>query len=295
MNELTLLENKTERDKLVERYEVLDKVKDLILLAGTEFATVKQVADFYEVGEEAIVAIYSRHTDELEADGMYVAKYKELSNLQYENLKTSRGKVTFTFKNGTELDFPTRGLKVFPRRAILRIGMLLRDSEIAKEVRTQLLNIEEKTSTETKITDINEEQSLMFSLGMAMASGDINALAVASANMMAFKNRHIEKIETENIKLRRDNEALANGILEWSDRAKLNAGVRKYAKTTGEAYSDVWKELYRYLAKHFNIHVYARGSSPYIQHIREHEWNKVIKVFSAMCQAHKISVTDMFE
>ena len=51
-----------------------------------------------------------------------------------------------------------RGLKVFPQRAIPRIGMLLRDSDVAKEVRTQLLNIEEKASGETKTHDIDEEQ-----------------------------------------------------------------------------------------------------------------------------------------
>lgn len=48
--------------------------------------------------------------------------------------------------------------------------MLLRDSDVAKEVRNQLLNIEEKTSTETKIEDIEEEQKLMLSVGMAVAS-----------------------------------------------------------------------------------------------------------------------------
>ena len=108
-----LLDDRQLRDKCVGRYEVLDKVKELLLLPGTELATVKQVAEFYEVGEEAIVAVYSRHSDELETDGMKVVKYKDLSNLQYESLKTSKGKVTFIFKDGNILDFPTRGQKVF--------------------------------------------------------------------------------------------------------------------------------------------------------------------------------------
>lgn len=85
-----LLDDRQLRDKCVGRYEVLDKVKELLLLPGTELATVKQVAEFYEVGEEAIVAVYSRHSDELETDGMKVVKYKDLSNLQYESLKTSK-------------------------------------------------------------------------------------------------------------------------------------------------------------------------------------------------------------
>ena len=77
------------------------------------------------------------------------------------DLETSKGKALLTFENGDTLTVPSRGIRVFPRRAILRIGMLLRDSAVAKEVRTQLLNIEEKTSNEIKTEDINEEQRLI--------------------------------------------------------------------------------------------------------------------------------------
>ena len=75
--------------------------------------------------------------------------------------------------------------------------MLLRDSAIAKEVCTQLLNIEEKTTQEVKVADINEEQTLQMAVGQAFMSGDINALAQAATSLMAFKNRHIAEIETK--------------------------------------------------------------------------------------------------
>lgn len=131
-----LLDDRQLRDKCVGRYEVLDKVKELLLLPGEEIATQKQVASFYEVDEKAIEKVCVRHLEELESDGMCAKKYTDLSNLHYVGLKTSKGKVTFTFENGNTYDYPTRGTKVFPRRAILRVGMLLRDSDVAKEVRT---------------------------------------------------------------------------------------------------------------------------------------------------------------
>ena len=288
MVETQFIEDRKLRDRAVSHYEVLEKIKELLLLPGTEFSTVKQVADFYEVGEDAIVSIYSRHSDELESDGMCIVKYKELSNLQYESLKTSKGKVTFFFKDGTLLDFSTRGQKVFPRRAILRVGMLLRDSEIAHEVRTQLLNIEEKTSDETKTHDINEEQSLMLSVGMAVASGDATAVAVASAKLVEFKNRHIQKLEN-------DNKALAEGILEWKDRNKLNAGIRKLASVTGIPFSKMWNELYKNLQYKYGICVKQRGDAPYIQWINEWEWDNVMKTFYAMCEAYRQSLTEMLQ
>ena len=223
--ESSLLDDRQLRDKCVGRYEVLDKVKELLLLPGEEIATQKQVASFYEVDEKAIEKVCVRHLDELGSDGMCTKKYTDLSNLHYVGLKTSKGKVTFTFENGNTYDYPTRGTKVFPRRAILRVGMLLRDSDVAKEVRTQLLNIEEKTSTEIKTEDIKEEQKLLLNVGMAYASGDINAMLKATTEYNAFQNRHIEKLQN-------DNKALADGILEWKDRGKLNAGVRKLSAVT---------------------------------------------------------------
>lgn len=245
---------------------------------------------YYEVGEKAIETIYSRHRDELESDGVSLKSYKEFLNIQNEGLEISYvvGKTIFTFANGNELTVPNRGLKVFPRRAILRVGMLLRDSEVAKEVRTQLLNIEEKTSTEIKTEDIKEEQKLMLSVGMAVASGDANAVAIASANLVAFKNRHIEKLQN-------DNKALAGEILSWSDRKKLNAGVRQLAAVTGIPFGNMWNELYKNLQYKYGICLKQRGGKPFIQWVDESEWENVIKTFCAMCEAYDQSPTEMFQ
>ena len=290
MKETQFIDDKVLRDKSVEHYEVLEKVKELLLIPNTKWATQKQVAEYYEVGEKAIETIYSRHRDELESDGVSLKSYKEFLNIQNEGLEISYvvGKTIFTFANGNELTVPNRGLKVFPRRAILRVGMLLRDSEVAKEVRTQLLNIEEKTSTEIKTEDIKEEQKLMLSVGMAVASGDANAVAIASANLVAFKNRHIEKLQN-------DNKALAGEILSWSDRKKLNAGVRQLAAMTGIPFGNMWNELYKNLQYKYGICLKQRGGKPFIQWVDESEWENVIKTFCAMCEAYDQSPTEMFQ
>ena len=191
-------------------------------------------------------------------------------------------------KNGEILEVPTRGLRLFPRRAILRVGMLLKDSKVSSEIQTQLLNIEEKASDETKTLDIDEEQSLMLSVGMAVASGDATAVAIASAKLIDFKNRHIKQLEN-------DNKALAEGILEWKDRNKLNAGIRKLASVTGIRFSKMWNELYKNLQYKYGICVKQRGGTPYIQWINEFEWNDVMKTFCAMCEAYKQSPTDMLQ
>lgn len=288
MNELQFIDDRMLRDSRISHYEVLERVKNLLLIPGTEFATVKQVAEFYEVGEKAIINVYIRHSDELETDGMKIMSYKSFLNLQNEGLKTGKGKSEITFSNGEIITIPNRGLKVFPRRAILRIGMLLRDSAVAKEVRTQLLNIEEKTSNEVKTEDIDEEQRLINNVGKAFASGNINDLLKATTEYNAFQNRHITKLKA-------DNKALAGDILEWKDRNKLNAGVRKLASVRSIYFGNVWNELYKNLQYKYGICLKQRGNKPYLQWIKESEWGDVIKTFCAMCEAYGQSPTEMFQ
>ena len=288
MNETQFIDDRTLRDNAVGHYEVLEKVKKLLLIPELEVMTTEQVADYYEVDYDAVKKVYQRNTDELESDGMHIEKMETFLKGQNVSFQKERNKAILTYDNGITFSVTNRGLKVFPRRAILRVGMLLRDSVIAKEVRTQLLNIEEKSSDEVKVQDINEEQSLMLAVGMAVASGDANAVAVATTNLIAFKNRHIEK-------LKNDNKALAEGILEWKDRNRLNAGIRKLAAVTGIHFSKMWNELYKNLQYKYGICLKQRGGTPYVQWIKESEWDDVMKTFCAMCEAYEQSPTEMFQ
>ena len=288
MVETQFIDDRILRDNNVGHYEVLEKVKKLLLIPSFEVMTLKQVADYYEVDPHTVEMICSRNSDELNSDGVCRKKVKDFLNSQHVRAEKSSYTTTFVYDNGLNITMSNGGLKVFPRRAILRVGMLLRDSEVAKEVRTQLLNIEEKVSDETKTHDIDEEQSLMLSVGMAVASGDATAVAVASAKLVEFKNRHIQKLEN-------DNKALTEGILEWKDRNKLNAGIRKLAAVTGIHFSKMWNELYKNLQYKYGICVKQRGGTPYIQWIDESEWDDVMKTFCAMCEAYEQSPTEMLQ
>ena len=293
MKEIDLINNEELRNQCIGHYEVLEKVKELLLIPGTDFMSIKQVADFYEVSTEVIRKICQRHIDELNSDGIRIISGKELIGTSCpisQNVIKTQAKTIITYSDGNVLTVPNRGLKVFPRRAILRIGMLLRDSEIAKEVRTALLNIEEKTSDETKIADITEEQQLALSVGMAYASGNPDAIIMATGKMMDFKNRHIVTLE-------QDNKALAGEILEWKDRSKLNAGIRKLSAVTRVPFKDLWIKLYKNLQYKYSIDLKSRngGKKPYIGNLKEEEWDKVLKSFSAMCKAYGQSPADMLQ
>jgi hypothetical protein len=123
-SELALTESRTLREQHVDRTEVLDKVKAVSTLPGDTHVTVDMAATFYEVPADAIESQIRRDRDELAADGLEVLTGSRLSAFKTESGYRSRA----------------ASLTLIPRRALLRLGMLLRDSEIAKAVRTQLLD-----------------------------------------------------------------------------------------------------------------------------------------------------------
>ena len=154
--EIELMENKEMRDSLVERLGVLDKVGSLLLLDELQMATTEQVAKYFstptkEVTVDVIKMCVANNREEVESDG-YLLETKE--NLLSKNilLKTKRGGFNILDDNGEVIaSGSNKGIALFPKRAILRIAMFLRDSEIAKEIRTQLLNVVET------VAEVNDE------------------------------------------------------------------------------------------------------------------------------------------
>ncbi|WP_010499918.1 hypothetical protein [Paenibacillus elgii] len=125
------------QDQYIEKVEVLNKVKLATLLPDNEHMTAKMVAEYFEVDyNSTIKPLIFRKRSILEQDG--------LRTLKGAGLKEFKAKL-----QGATLS-ATAHLTIIPRRAILRIGMMLQDSEVAEHLRTYLLNIEEKSTKEQR-------------------------------------------------------------------------------------------------------------------------------------------------
>lgn len=126
INESALLESKSLRESVLERTDVLDRVKALSLLPDGMHVTTAMVAAYFEVGRKAIESLVLDHRDELTASGYRVLTGTELTS----------------FKEVSGIQSRSRSLALYPRRAVLNIAMLLRDSEVARQVRVYLLDME---------------------------------------------------------------------------------------------------------------------------------------------------------
>ncbi|MFS8351958.1 hypothetical protein ABHN12_12340 [Bacillus nitratireducens] len=171
-----VIDPKDKRDSLIDRVEVLSRVKNLSLLPELEVATTKQVAKFYNVNSSSLQSVITRNKEELILDGYETKSGKEIVD-SYRFKMTPQeisikkeGAYAVTIRNGDEYRFSIKNNGLFPKRAILRVGMLLRDSEVAKEVRAQLLNTEENATQSVETYEIDPEMELHTRLERAVAT-----------------------------------------------------------------------------------------------------------------------------
>lgn len=96
------------------------------MMSNDLHVTREMVANYFEVEVETIHKLVQRNRDELEANGLTVLRGQELVDM----MSTS------------SIDPRTPALTVFTRRTVLVTAMLLRDSPVARRVRTYLLDVE---------------------------------------------------------------------------------------------------------------------------------------------------------
>lgn len=106
---------------------ILKKVKTVFfaLWGGGQYLTTAQLASYYSVTEDVVRQNLSRNREEFESDGVITLKGKDLDFV--------RDKMSLTKK--------ARAATLFPSRAVIRMGFILQESEVAAQVRTVTLNV----------------------------------------------------------------------------------------------------------------------------------------------------------
>jgi hypothetical protein len=221
-----LLESKTARDGQLTQVsheaasDVLSKAKALVfaLWQGTGAATTEQIAEYYETSLETVKTVLKRHRDELESDGSVVLRGKALNEARFiMNLAPNTDKIT-----------------IWTPRAALRLGMLLRDSAVAKQVRNVLLDVAQ--TAEPRDTGYSEVQT------------DI-AQMIELAKIQAQTINEQQKILTAALASLSKTKAKEKKQPKWTPRSTshLMEFVREVGlepQPDGQVYiSDLWQQL----------------------------------------------------
>lgn len=315
--ETDLIENKDLRERHMERIDILEKVGNLLLLNELEMATTEMVAKFYEEEVGTIKMCVKNHRDEIESDGYKVWKKNDFNESKIDLLSST--KTNFTIKLGEEgFTISNRGLALFPKRAILRIGMLLQKSDVAKELRSRLLDIFHDAEHNTKIVEnvfqeIRTEQEIATEMSQAILMGDFSKLSLLQTELIGIKNKRINKLEnTVNI--------LVDQYTTFDEFKRVaNACMRAIASKDERPINKMWATYYKFLYDKEGISVNTRykneiervqqerismGKKPYTENtlktkvnklrtIKPSEYNRCLKVLEAMAVKYGVDIEEV--
>ena len=317
--ENNIVMTKEQRAALLDRIDVLNKVKAVMLMPGILMVTVKQLATYFEESVDNIQKCYANHKDELDANGVVsltpTALKERLIGKNFQ-LVGSKASQTFCIDDEYYFEIPNRGCKFFPPRAILNMAMLLPKSRVAQEIRSQLLNITEMTAPMDRIIPIEDEQEMLNDIGRAYVTGDLTAFAAATSKYSGYLNRNlaaasariatlntekaaadaqIATLNTEKAALSEVNAMLSEKAMVWEPRQTLNALIRAIAASAfNHKYSTAWDRFYRELKYRTGILIGqrrgVRTGKPALDAIRDEEWPQLMKVAASLCYDYCVDV-----
>ncbi|MCP9766689.1 DNA-binding protein [Lacihabitans sp. LS3-19] len=161
------------RKNILNNQFALDEIQKEVSFMGVVFKgsfryTKRQIADFYDVDERTIDRYIENHEDEFRENGYEVLRGNDL-----KEFKEAFELYTNSINDGNDIDVATieenikkiSVLGIFTFRVFLNIGMLLTESERAKQLRSLILDIvldtiNKKLGGNTKYINQREEDFL---------------------------------------------------------------------------------------------------------------------------------------
>jgi len=244
--EIDLVDDRELRNSLVENEAVFEdkRVKVLVgfLLPNDFGATTEQVANYFEVGEECINSLVKDNKDELLNNGLTINVGEQLKSL----------------KDTCQIQSRAKALTTFSRRAILNVAMLLRDSQVAKTIRSVLLDATENKEVVKEIVSQSQFDMSQLSPSLQAFGQLFQSMAQVELNQKQMQqqlsqvNNHALEAKATAEQATKQMEIVKDAMLLDHDswRKDCNNIINKVAKERGgtkEAYQQVRDEVYNIL------------------------------------------------
>lgn len=225
--------------------ELLAKAKAMIwaMWQGSAIATTEQIAEFYEVPNDTVQTAIKNHRAEFESDGLQVVRGKALRDV--------------VSKLDTRAKTPS--ITAWTPRAAVRLGLMLRDSQVAAFIRNVVLDLVEASNKAVtpEPPQTQAEFLLMFAQQM-----------VTQEKRLTEQERELREQKALLDDLLADKQSAEEELfaLPTADepanpiplRGKINMVVRNYAHRTGTGYKAVWDSLYLQMYYRYSYDVKAR-------------------------------------
>ena len=230
----------------------LELVKEILMLGKTDLMTVQMVANYFEVDIKTIDKLINRHMDELLENGMIIVTGKEFKDkFVTDTMSLTNYRGYFTYDNQK---FANRTNRLINKRVLLNIGMLLRDSRVAKELRRRILDIvhdaEDTEIVNNVINEIRTEQEISQDMLQAIMSGDLVKESLLKTELLNLKNKRIEHLEG----------IVTNSLTITESKSIINKCIRIIASTKyNNNFGMTWNEFYKLVNYKLNINIKNRN------------------------------------
>lgn len=139
-----LTNSEIDRQNILNNSAVMENVREYIGFTGMLFEgeykfTKRMLSDFFEIDVRTINRYLDNYSDELKNNGYELLKGQKLK--EFKNLFGHIIKNHFDYDQDINVTIKTNKLGIFSFRAFLNLGMLLVESEKAKDLRSKILDI----------------------------------------------------------------------------------------------------------------------------------------------------------
>lgn len=243
--ESNIVVNVIERDNVLEgvknEQEILGRVKGLITHVGMPLVlTTQQVADYYEVSRKQIDNLIDSASDEFISDNSMI----KMNGNELKDFKDMYKGILQTIDEGNrccikENEIPSsknpftrlNSLTLLNFRSVIRIGLMLQKSPVAKKLRDVLLDSLNDETVQTQIIyNIQEEERLQLAIFKADSR---EGAELAMAELIRYQKRHASELENKNTELTKANETWEQmlGVHETYDMNALAKFLSTVFKT----------------------------------------------------------------
>lgn len=251
-NDLILVESATRRNEVMEgvagdekALEAINKAKALTMAMwqGQAVATSEQMAEFYGVPVDTVLSALKSSRSEFESDGLQIVKGEELKDLKYQLAKGA--------SNDDAPLWRAKSAVAWTPRSALRLGMMLRDSEVAKQVRSLLLDVAQSANPAQKPApvkpepanlSIQETMAIIGEMSSWLPSRNIDEVMAAQWKFQAAANLcpQMKAIASASVAMIRNANPLAGGMAPMNATEVASAindrtGIRLTARDINQA------------------------------------------------------------
>ena len=135
---------------------IMDEYKTITTINNMEYETLDRVAEYFEVDYECMRVLIQRHKDELIKNGLLILNGSKTREILVEN------KMLFTNYRGYFIadnrKFANKSNILVNKRCFLNMAMLLRDSRVAQDIRSKILDIVLNDNSNNEVITIDNTE-----------------------------------------------------------------------------------------------------------------------------------------